>query len=44
MRLEVIAYGQALYARKWELRAAIESAESVAEVQAVDINFDGVSA
>ena len=44
MRLEVIAYGQALYARKWELRAAIESAESVAEVQVVDINFDGVSA
>ena len=44
MRLEVIAYGQALYARKWELRTAIESAQSVEAVQAVDINFDGVSA
>lgn len=44
MRLEVIAYGQALYARKWGLRTAIESAESAEAVQAVDINFDGVSA
>ena len=44
MRLEVIAHGQALYARKWELRTAIETAQSVDAVQAVDINFDGVSA
>lgn len=44
MRLEVIAHGQALYARKWELRTAIESAQSVEAVQAVGINFDGVSA
>lgn len=44
MRLEVIAHGQALYARKWELRTAIESAQSVEAVQAVDISFDGVSA
>ncbi|HJA77557.1 MAG TPA: DUF4376 domain-containing protein [Candidatus Desulfovibrio gallistercoris] len=41
MRLEVIAHGQALYARKWELRTAIETAQSVEAVQAVDINFDG---
>ena len=44
MRLEVIAYGQALYARKWEVRTAIERAGSVAEVQAVDISFEGVGA
>ena len=44
MRLEVIAYGQALYTRKWTLRTAIESAQSVEAVQAVEINFDGVSA
>lgn len=44
MRLEVIAHGQALYARKWELRTAIESAQSVEAVQGVDISFDGVSA
>lgn len=44
MRLEVIAYGQALYACKWEVRTAIERAGSVAEVQAVDISFEGVGA
>ena len=44
MRLEVIRHGQALYARKWELRTAIEAAQSVEAVQAVDINFDGVGA
>lgn len=44
MRLEVIAYGQALYTRKWTLRSAIETAQSVEAVQAVVINFDGVSA
>ena len=44
MRLEVIAHGQALYARKWELRTAIESAQSVDAVRAVDITFEGVGA
>ena len=44
MRLEVIAYGQALYARKWELRTAIEAAETVEAVKAVDISFEGVGA
>ena len=44
MRLEVIAHGQALYARKWELRTAIEAAETVEAVRAVDISFDGVGA
>lgn len=44
MRLEVIGYGQALYTRKWTLRTAIETAQSVEAVQAIKINFDGVSA
>lgn len=42
MRLEVIRHGQALYARKWELRSAIETAASADAVLAVDINFEGV--
>ena len=44
MRLEVIAHGQALYARKWALRQAIEAAETVGAVQAVVISFEGVGA
>lgn len=44
MRLEVIRHGQALYARKWELRTAIETAASADAVLAVDINFEGVGA
>ena len=44
MRLEVIAHGQALYARKWELRQAIEAAESVEALQGIGISFEGVGA
>lgn len=44
MQLEVIRHGQALYARKWELRTAIETAASADAVLAVDINFEGVGA
>ena len=44
MRLEVIAHGQALYARKWELRTAIESAETAAAVQGIVISFAEVGA
>ena len=44
MRLEVIAHGQALYARKWELRTAIEAAETVEAVQGIVISFEGVGA
>ena len=44
MRLEVIRHGQALYARKWELRTAIETAASADAVLAVDIDFEGVGA
>lgn len=39
LRLLVIGRGQALYARKWELRAAIESASSFSELGAVRISF-----
>lgn len=39
MRLEVIQYGQALYAKKWAMRTAIEGAKDFAAVDAVNINF-----
>lgn len=39
MRLEVIRYGQALYAKKWGFRTAIENAASFEEVDAVNISF-----
>lgn len=39
MQLEVIRHGQAIYARKWELRTAIESAETAEAVEAVEISF-----
>ena len=35
IRLEIIAHGQALYAKKWLLREAANAAQTVAEVQAV---------
>lgn len=44
MRLEVIAHGQALYARKWELRTAIEAAETAEAVKGIVISFEGVAA
>ena len=44
MRLEVIAHGQALYARKWALRQAIEAAETVAGLQGIVISFAEVNA
>ena len=39
MRLEVIEYGQSLYAKKWAMRAAIEGAASFEAVDAVKISF-----
>lgn len=42
MRLEVIAHAQALYARKWELRSAIEQAQSFEALDAVAVTFEGV--
>lgn len=43
MRLEVIQYGQTLYAKKWEMREAIENATDFEEVAGVKINFAEVS-
>jgi hypothetical protein len=42
MRLEIISHGQALYARKWELRTAIEQATTFEALDAVTISFEGV--
>ncbi|MBO4300910.1 MAG: DUF4376 domain-containing protein [Desulfovibrio sp.] len=42
MRLEVIAHGQALYARKWELRSGIENAATFDALNAVQISFADV--
>lgn len=39
MRLEVIQYGQQLYAKKWAKREAIESAASFEAVDAVNVSF-----
>lgn len=41
-QLAVIGLGQRLYARKWELRTAIEAAETLEELAAIEISFDGV--
>lgn len=41
MQLEIITYGQQLYAQKWQIRTAIEAAETVDAVQAVVIAFGG---
>lgn len=41
-RLAVIGLGQRLYARKWELRTAIEAAETLEELEAITISFAGV--
>lgn len=35
IRLEIIAHGQALYAKKWVLREAVNAAQTVADIQAV---------
>ncbi len=40
MRQEIIAYGQALYARKWQLRAQADAAESVADIQKIIVNYN----
>lgn len=39
MRLELIAHGQALYAKKWQLRSQIEAAESLSAVEGIEIDF-----
>lgn len=44
IQLEIIGYGEALYARKWAIREAVNGAETVEDVVAVTISFDGVGA
>ena len=41
-QLAVIGLGQRLYARKWELRTAIEGAETLEELEAITISFADV--
>ena len=40
MRKEVVAHGQYLYQVKWTLREKINNAETVAELNEIDIKFD----
>lgn len=44
LQLELIAHGQLLYARKWTLREAILTAETIEAVQNIEINFDDLPA
>ena len=39
IQLEIIGYGEALYARKWALRESVNSAETVDDVVAVMVSF-----
>lgn len=41
-QLAVIGLGQRLYARKWEIRTAIEAAETPEELEAITISFADV--
>ena len=41
-QLAVNGLGQRLYARKWGLRTAIEAAETLEELAAIEISFDNV--
>lgn len=42
MQLEIIRYAEALYARKWQLRSAIEAAMSVDAVNTIVIDFSNI--
>lgn len=44
LQLEIIVYGQMLYARKWELRDSISAAQTPEAVAAIEINFDDLPA
>ena len=44
LQLELIAYGRMLYARKWELREAVNAAQTPEAVAAIEINFDDLPA
>lgn len=39
IQLEIIGYGEALYARKWALRESVNSAKTVEDVVAVTVSF-----
>lgn len=44
LQLEIIMYGQMLYARKWELREAICAAETPEAVRNLEVSFDDLPA
>ena len=44
IQLELISYGNNLYARKWVLRSQIEACTTKEEVDAIVINYDDVTA
>lgn len=44
LQLELLAFGQILYARKWELRTRIEAAESAEAIEKIEITFDDLPA
>lgn len=43
MQLELVAWGQALYAYKWQVRAQIDAAEDVETVMAIEIDYSNAS-
>lgn len=43
MQLELVAWGQALYAYKWATRSQIEAAEDAATVMAIEIDYSQAS-
>lgn len=40
MRKEIVVNSQRLYQTKWQIEAAIEAAETVGELDAIDIVFE----
>lgn len=44
MQLELVAWGQALYAYKWQVRSQIEAADDVETVMAIGIDYSTASA
>ncbi len=43
IQLELIQYGSALYARKWQYRAQIETAETMQEIYTIKVDFSDVT-
>lgn len=43
IQLELIQYGSALYARKWQYRSQIEAAETMEEVNSIEFDFSDVT-